>query len=147
MANTITSGFITDKINGITVNTSLKCHSSNYNNADSRNVEFIVMHYTGNSKDTAKNNANYFAGANREASAHFFVDDTAIYQSVELRDIAWHCGTKGTYYHTNCRNTNSVSIEMCCTAGNYKVSDTTKFNAAYLCATLCKLADKRLLLF
>lgn len=139
MAKAISAGFITDKINGIAVNTSLKCNTSNYNNADSRGVAYIVMHYTGNSKDVAKNNANYFTGANREASAHLFVDDTEIYQSVELRDIAWHCGTKGTYYHAECRNANSFGIEMCCTAGNYKISETTKKNAAYLCAYLCKM--------
>ena len=138
MAKTISAGYVTDKINGIAVNASLKCHTSNYNNADSRNIAYIVMHYTGNSKDIAKNNANYFAGANRESSAHFFVDDSEIYQSVELRDIAWHCGTRGTYYHKECRNTNSIGIEMCCTAGNYKISETTKKNAAYLCAYLCK---------
>ena len=28
---------------------------------------------------------------------------------------------------------------MCCTAGNYKISDKTKQNAAYLCAFLCKM--------
>jgi N-acetylmuramoyl-L-alanine amidase CwlA len=138
MAQTINTGFITNKINGITINTSLKCNASNYTNATDRNISYIVMHYTGNSKDTAKANANYFTGANREASAHFFVDDTSIYQSVELRDVAWHCGTKGTYYHKYCRNNNSIGIEMCCTAGNYKISSKTQKNAAYLCAEMCR---------
>ena len=94
--------------------------------------------YTGNSKDTAKANANYFSGAGRNASAHFFVDDAEIYQSVELRDTAWHCGAK-SYKHGSCRNANSIGIEMCCTAGNYRISDRTKENAAYLCAFLCKM--------
>ena len=95
------------------------------------------MHYTGNSKDNAKNNANYFASGSWKASAHFFVDDAAIYQSVELRDVAWHCGGS-SYYHPACRNSVAFGIEMCCTAGNYKVSEKTKENAAYLCANLCK---------
>lgn len=138
MAKTITTGFVVDKINGIKVNSSLKCNSDNYNNCASRDVEFIVMHYTGNKKDTAKNNANYFTSPNREASAHFFVDDSNIYQSVELRDKAWHCGTSKTYYHANCRNSNSIGIEMCCTDGNYKISTKTQQNAAFLCARLCK---------
>lgn len=138
MAKTVTTGFITDTINGIKVNSSIKCNSGNYNNNTSRSVSYVVMHYTGNSKDTAKANANYFSGAGRNASAHFFVDDSEIYQSVELRDTAWHCGAK-TYYHNACRNANSIGIEMCCTAGNYKISDTTKENAAYLCAYICKL--------
>jgi N-acetylmuramoyl-L-alanine amidase CwlA len=137
MAKTVTTGFITDTINGIKVNSSIKCNNDNLNNNASRNVGYVVMHYTGNSKDTAKANANYFSGAGRNASAHFFVDDSEIYQSVELRDTAWHCGAK-TYYHNACRNANSIGIEMCCTAGNYKISDKTKKNAAYLCAFLCK---------
>lgn len=138
MAKKINVGLITEKINGISINTSLKCNASNYNNSAEREVSYIVMHYTGNSKDTAKANANYFTSANREASAHLFVDDSNIYQSVELRDVAWHCGTKGKYYHDKCRNLNSIGIEMCCTAGNYKISEKTKKNAAYLCAYLCK---------
>ena len=139
MAKTINTGFITDKINGIAINTSLKCSSSNYNNSSSRSISYIVMHYTGNSKDTAWANANYFNTGSRGSSAHFFVDNKNIYQSIELRDIAWHCGTDGTYYHNACRNINSIGIEMCCTAGNYKISETTKKNAAYLCAHLCKM--------
>ena len=135
----ITMGFIKDVINNIEINSSIECDLTNNTRFSRRDISYIVMHYTGNSKDTAKNNANYFAGANREVSAHFFVDDTSIYQSVKLKDMAWHCGTKKTYYHNNCRNSNSLSIEMCCTAGNYKVSETTQKNAAYLCAHLCKL--------
>lgn len=140
MSKIITKGFITDKINGIKVNSSLKCHSTNYENESSRNVAYVVMHYTGNIKDSAKNNANYFKGANRKASAHLFVDDKTIYQSVELRDKAWHCGTSNgySYHHDNCRNTNSFGIEMC-TSGNYIVSEKTKINGAYTCAYLCKL--------
>lgn len=139
MARTVTTGFISDTVNGIKVNSTIKCSSGNYDNMSSRSVAYVVMHYTGNSKDAAKANANYFKTSGRNASAHFFVDDTAIYQSVELRDKAWHCGTSGTYYHNSCRNTNSIGIEMCCTAGNYKISDKTKKNAAYLCAHICKL--------
>ena len=136
---TIATGFIDNVINGIKINSSIECSPTNYTQKPNRDVEYIVMHYTGNSKDVAKNNANYFAGANRGVSSHFFVDDTNIYQSVKLKDTAWHCGTNKTYYHNNCRNSNSISIEMCCTAGNYKISDVTQQNAAYLCAHLCQL--------
>lgn len=138
MAKTVTTGFVSDTINGIKVNSSIQCNAGNLNNNTSRSVAYVVMHYTGNSKDTAKANANYFSGAGRNASAHFFVDDSEIYQSVELRDVAWHCGAN-TYYHGACRNANSIGIEMCCTAGNYKISDKTKENAAYMCAYICKM--------
>ena len=125
-------------VNGITINRSKPCHSSNYTNINEQTIDYIVFHYTGNSKDIAANNANYFAGSNRGASAHYFVDDTSIWQSVNANDRAWHCGTNGTYYHSACRNYNSIGIEMCCTAGNYKISNKTKENAAQLGAALCK---------
>ena len=137
MGKTISSGYISDTINGIKINSTIQCNSTNKNNSSSRTISYIVLHYTGNKKDTAKANAKYFKGKNRGASAHFFVDNDSIYQSVELRDIAWHCGAK-TYYHSYCRNSNSVGIEMCCTAGNYKISSKTIDNAARLTAKLCK---------
>ena len=74
MGKTITAGFISDTINGIGINSSIKCNNDNLNNNTSRSVAYVVMHYTGNSKDTAKANANYFGGAGRNASAHFFVE-------------------------------------------------------------------------
>lgn len=138
MGKTITAGFISATINGINVDSSLKCNAGNYNENASRNVAFVAMHYTGNTKDTARANANYFTGAGRNASAHIFVDDTEIRQSVALKDTAWSVGAK-SYRHASCRNANSISIEMCCTAGNYKISDKTKENAAHVCAYICKL--------
>lgn len=137
MAKYITTGFITDKVNGITIRTSMKTNSDNYETYSRRYVKYIVIHYTGNKKDTAYANANYFRGANRNASAHFFVDNDNIYQTVALKNKAWHCGGY-TYYHSDCRNTNVWGIEMCCTAGNYKVSAKTITNTAYLTANLCK---------
>jgi N-acetylmuramoyl-L-alanine amidase CwlA len=75
-------------------------------------VEYIVIHYYG-SLGTAKAVAKYFASAYRGASAHFNLDDSPIvWQSVDVCDIAWHCGTKGTYYHRYCRNSNSIGIEV-----------------------------------
>lgn len=134
MSKSITTGMLSATINGIKVNTSKPCSTANYNNSASRSVAYVVMHYTGNPSDTAQANANYFQTGSREASAHLFVDDTSIYQSVELRDSAWHCGAN-TYYHNACRNTNSIGIEMC-TSGNYLISDKTKENGAYICKML-----------
>jgi N-acetylmuramoyl-L-alanine amidase CwlA len=140
MAKTISTGFITDKVNGIKISSAYKCNVTNYEAFSRRGVNYIVVHYTGNKKDTAKANANYFRGANRNASAHFFVDNTHIYQSVALVNKAWHCGGY-TYYHSYCRNTNSIGIEMCCTAGNYRVSEKTILNTAHLVANLCRRLD------
>ena len=125
-------------VGSIEINRSKPCNASNYTNISSREIGYLVYHYTGNSKDTAQANANYFMGANRWASAHYIVDNTSIWQSVDVNDRAWHCGTDGSYYHNDCRNANSIGIEMCCTAGNYKIGDKAKENAAQLGAALCK---------
>ena len=106
----------------------------NYNSANKTN-KYIVVHYTGNSTDTAYNNTKYFKSVNRNASAHYFVDDNSIWQCVQDKDIAWHCGDSlksgngGTYYN-KCTNRNSIGIEMCCT--NYDVSKTTENNTVEL---------------
>lgn len=134
---TITKGMLSETINNIKINTSYPCNSGNYKNTSSRDVKFIVMHYTGNQKDTPLNNCKYFQTSGRSASAHFFVGEREIYQSVELRDTAWHCGCS-TGYKTDCRNANSFGIEMC-TSGSYLVAEVTQINAAYLCAHLCKM--------
>lgn len=127
--------YLDKNINGINIDSSIPCHGSNFTKRSNRTVKYIVMHYTGNVKDKAINNARYFQTANLKASAHFFVDDTSIYQSVALKDNAYHCGAK-KYKHKECRNSNSIGIEMCC-SGNYKVSEQTQLSAAYLCAYLC----------
>ena len=77
----------------IKINSTIPCNRENYNQEDLQH-KYIVMHWTGVVDQTAKGNAIYF---NREdklnASAHYFVDDKEIYNSVPIHDIAWHCGS------------------------------------------------------
>lgn len=96
-------------------------HKSNYGDARSENsIKYIVIHYTGNNGDTAVNNCKYFQGANRNASAHYFVDGgDYVYKSVPVKSVAWsvggfysQSGGAGSYYK-KCTNANSVSVEMC----------------------------------
>lgn len=87
MSKTIITGML-GPVAGMTVNTSLPCHPGNFNSYTSRKVSYIVMHYTGNSADLAKSNANYFTQPGRGASAHFFVDESSIWQSVRLHNMA-----------------------------------------------------------
>ena len=89
-----------------------QCNSSNYQECNSRDIEYIVIHYTANKGDTAKNNVDYFAREVTKTSAHYFVDSKSIWQSVHDVDIAWHCGAKN-YKHKYCRNSNSLGIEIC----------------------------------
>lgn len=84
----------------------------NHNTGSIDRIKYIVIHYVG-ALGGARANCQWYAGADRGASAHYFVDfDGSIWQSVEDRDIAWHCGAK-TYRHPECRNANSIGIEMC----------------------------------
>lgn len=86
--------------------------SGNYRAGRSAPVRYIVVHYTANKGDTAKNNADYFARATTKTSAHYFVDEKEVWQSVREKDTAYHCGAK-SYKHPFCRNENSIGVEMC----------------------------------
>lgn len=112
------------------------CNPSNYRKGREFPVHWIVLHFTANNGDTAKNNADYFANnANLRASAHYFVDPNEIYQSVKDSDTAWHCGReRGGSYYNDCRNANSIGIEMCSVIRNgvYVIPDETVRNAAEL---------------
>ena len=134
---TINDGFPIKQFNGIDINTSTLSSPANYYTYSSRVVKFIVIHYTGNKKDTAKNNATFFHNGARDSSANYFMDEAECYQSVALNNAAWAVGGTKVYKHAECRNINSISIEMCC-SGNSIVSEKTINNTAYLCAELCK---------
>ena len=62
MARTITEGFPIKSFAGIAVVTGLLSSAKNYYSYSSRSVKYVVIHYTGNSADTARANANYFNG-------------------------------------------------------------------------------------
>lgn len=104
----------------------------NYDNATNRKIEYIVIHYVG-AVSTAKNNGTYFKNTYRSASAHYFVDENDCVQVVEDKNISWHCGTMGAYKHFECRNTNSIGIEMCCkNNGNWYFEEATINNTIEL---------------
>lgn len=100
--------------------------------------KYIVIHYTGNSTDTAAANGNYFKSVNRGASAHYFVDRTQVVQVVDDANTAWAVGKN---YGSNnmfgtVTNANSISIEMCSTGG--KIADETYDNTVALTKSLMK---------
>ena len=100
--------------------------------SNNRKIEYLVIHYVG-AVSTARNNASYFKNTYRGASAHYFVDDNEVVQVVEDKDIAWHCGND--VYYSGARNSNSLSIEMCCykmSNGNLNVSSDTESRAIEL---------------
>lgn len=93
-----------------------QAHTGNYQKGRTQPIEYIVVHYTANSGDTAQNNLDYFARTKTGTSAHYFVDKNEVCQSVQDTDVAWHCGSKNPR-HPYCRNANSIGIEMCNSVG------------------------------
>ena len=84
----------------------------NYNSGDISRIKYIIIHYVG-ATGGAEANCRYYASGRIGASAHYFVGfEGEIWQSVEDKNIAWHCGAK-SYKHPECRNTNSIGIELC----------------------------------
>lgn len=107
---------------------------SQFNHYNTNSQTYLIIHYVGAQSSTAANNATYFAGGDRQASAHYFVDDNEIWQSVEDYHGAWHIGNSVTAPN----NTNSLGIEMCCMGPNLQVTETTENNTVELAAYLCK---------
>ncbi|MCI8624858.1 MAG: amidase [Lachnospiraceae bacterium] len=101
----------------------LLAHPSNYGwKRKSTDIRYLVLHYTANKTDRAVNNAKYFQNNIVYASAHYFCDQSSVYQSVPDTSIAWSVGGKkysdcattggGTCYGV-VTNENSISIELC----------------------------------
>lgn len=83
-------------------------------------VRYIVLHYVGSGTSRAGNalaNCKYFAGGNRNASAHYFIDDSGIWEYADpTKYYTWHCGDgNGKYGITN---GNSIGIEVCINGDN-----------------------------
>ena len=92
----------------------------NFSRRKGATIKYLVIHDTGNDSKSADTMAHYryFNGGNRNASAHYFVDDKQVVQLVGDSLSAWHVGDgKGRYGITNA---NSLGIEMCINSdGNY----------------------------
>lgn len=126
-------------------------NNANYGDArDTSNIKYIVIHYTGNDGDSDNGNANYFRNNIVNASAHYFVDDDSVTQSVPDNYVAWSVGgnkysdcsqTGGGKFYGKCTNKNSISIELCDSVKNgvYDFTENTLKQAAELTK---KLMDK-----
>lgn len=92
-----------------------------------RTIEWIVVHYTAGTTSTrgsAQNTASYFSRTTNQASADFIVDDETIvqYNPDPKNYYCWSVGgnrysnrttsLSGQYYG-QCKNMNSISVEMC----------------------------------
>lgn len=92
------------------------CDRRNFTRGRTGAIEYLVIHYVG-ALGSARENCVYYGRESVGASAHFYVDHgpgAAVWQSVAEEDTAWHCGTTKGYKHPECRNANSIGIELCC---------------------------------
>lgn len=87
-------------------------------------VKYIVVHYTAGT-GSARNNCIYFSNGNRNASAHYFIDDDYIYEYADPAKYAtWHVGDgKGKYGITN---SNSIGIEVVNTGNAFSEAEIEK---------------------
>lgn len=83
-------------------------------------IKAIVIHDTGNTSKGAGalNHKKYLDGATRQGSAHYYVDDKEIIQTIGDTYIAWSVGDNWGHKNNPNRlkdlnNYNTISIEMC----------------------------------
>lgn len=103
------------------MNLSINKYHGSYNiSTRTSQVKYIVIHYVGagtSAPGNAKNNCIYFSGGNRNASAHYFIDDSGIWEYADPKQYAtWHCGDGGGKYGIT--NQNSIGIEVCINGDN-----------------------------
>ena len=120
-------------------------HRSNYgSNRKTSEIKYIVIHYTAGDGDSDEGNTNYFANPlERKASAHYFVDDDSITQSVPDDYVAYSVGgskytdcakTGGGKLYQIATNRNTLNIEMCDSVkdGTIKAQEATIVNTIKL---------------
>jgi N-acetylmuramoyl-L-alanine amidase CwlA len=139
-----------------------KTGTANTTALSKRKIEWIVIHYTAGTSSAAGHAAScaaYFAKSTTKASADFIVDDATIvqYNPDPANRYTWAVGgskyssmstSLGGKYYNQCKNSNSISIEMCSNKKNTKslsasdtdwsISDKTEANAVALTQYLMK---------
>lgn len=120
-------------------------NKQNYGGARALNtIRYLVFHYTGNDGDSDESNGKHFHNHIVKASAHYFVDDDSVTQSVPDNYVAYSVGGKCQSSHHPlykvCTNSNSISIEMCDCYKNgvVEITDKTLENAIELGKVLMK---------
>lgn len=97
---------------------------------------YIVIHYDGNKKSSAEANAKYFAREKVKAGANVFVDGKGVWKSTPITNVPFSVGvlhnSKYAKLWRKCTNKNSINIEICCDAGNYKPTAKAVENAIEL---------------
>lgn len=129
--------------------TFVQAHISNFSQKvrSKSAIKYIVVHYTGNTNDTARNNAIYFRDNPVVSSAHYFVSKGSIYQCVPDNHPAYAVGLgkRKEPYDKNVvgwgiiNNSNSISVELCGGPHNNEALEEVKILGAKL---VCDLLEK-----
>lgn len=64
-------------------------------------IRYIVIHGAVNGRLAAG------------TSVHYIILGDRTQQQMREQETAWHCGTRGVYYHPYCRNGNSIGVALC----------------------------------
>ena len=102
-----------------------KNYISNKNSYENNDPHYIVIHNTDNFNQSADAKAHARAqndGNLSGMSAHYYVDDSGVYQALPHSRGAWHVGVNyGGKLFGTVNNRNSIGIEMCVNGGyNYE---------------------------
>lgn len=115
-------------------------HSNKNFGAKRSSTKYIIIHYTGNVKDTAENNAKYFFNGDRRAGANFFVDGKGVWASTPEAYTAYGAGVLHNRKYARlwgiCTNHNAINIEIACDAGNSLPTAEAVTNAVELTKSL-----------
>ena len=99
----------------------------NQSSRNGKKIEYIVIHDTGNSGvgANALSHQKYFGRADRQSSAHYFVDEDGAIQIIGDSKASWHCGDYNGIPKAGRKvtNSNSLGIELCINSdGNYQIA-------------------------
>ena len=97
----------------------------NFSSRGGEKIKYIVIHDTGNTSKGAgaDNHFLFFNAADRQSSAHYFVDDKQILRVIKDIYKSWAVGDGRAKYGIT--NENSLNIEMC-------INSDGDFNKTYL---------------
>lgn len=124
-----------------------KADPYNFRGRGGKQIEYVVIHYDAGTKATARNNVDAFATHKPGTSAHYFVDENEVAQSVPENMSAQHCGGRKynngapAPFHLNCMNSNSIGIELCSRKngwGEYYIPVATQNRGARLVADIMR---------
>lgn len=123
-----------------------KADPYNFRGRGGKQIEYVVVHYDAGTKATARNNVDAFATHKTGTSAHYFVDENEVAQSVPEDMSAQHCGGRKyngapAPFHLKCINSNSIGIELCSRKngwGEYYIPVATQNRGARLVADIMR---------